>query len=190
MEGSIKNADKQIQWRRTKVLELLSQGNTQSDIAKTLHVGEATVSRDISSLRQQAQLNLKTHINDKLPEEYQNCMVGINQVLKICWEIVNKSRYVDNDNGNRQTITMTDNKTVLQALALINDCNKYKMDLTTNGVVITDAIKFVQTNKERLMSKKDKESKEPDYDKNEEQLEGKQEEETGEIKQETNNEVF
>ena len=29
------------------------------------------------------------------------------------------------------------------------------MDLTTNGVVITDAIKFVQTNKEKLMSKED-----------------------------------
>jgi hypothetical protein len=139
-------------------------------------------------LRQQAQLNLKTHINDKLPEEYQNCMVGINQVLKICWEIVNKSR-INNDNG--QTVTMTDNKTVLQALALINDCNKYKMDLTTNGVVITDAIKFVQTNKENLtMSTKEdngsKESKEPDYDEDKNQLEEKQEEETGE----TTNQVF
>jgi predicted transcriptional regulator len=196
MEGSTKNTDKQIQWRRTKVLELSSQGNTQSDIAKTLHVGEATVSRDISSLRHQAQLNLKTHINDKLPEEYQNCMVGINQVLKICWEIVNKSRNVDNNNGNDQTITVIDNKTVLQALALINDCNKYKMDLTTNGVVITDAIKFVQTNKEKLtMSTKkedngSKESKEPDYDDYKDQLEEEQEEETGEIKQETTNEVF
>jgi hypothetical protein len=30
-----------------------------------------------------------------------------------------------------KTVTMTDNKTVLHALALINDCNKYKMDLTT-----------------------------------------------------------
>jgi hypothetical protein len=29
------------------------------------------------------------------------------------------------------------------------------MDLTTNGVVITDAIKFVQTNKEKLTSKKE-----------------------------------
>jgi hypothetical protein len=104
-------------------------------------------------------------------------MTGINQVLKICWEIVNKSRIVNNDNG--QTVTMTGNKTVLQALALINDCNKYKMDLTTNGVVITDAIKFVQKNKEKLtMSTKEenKESKEPDKD----QLEEKQEEETGE----------
>jgi hypothetical protein len=91
---------------------------------------------------------------------------------------------------------MTDNKTVLQALALINDCNKYKMDLTTNGVVITDAIKFVQTNKEKLtISTKEgnngKESKEPDYDEDKDQLEEKQEEETGEIKEETTtNQVF
>jgi predicted transcriptional regulator len=192
MEGdrSTKNMDKQIQWRRSKVLELSSQGNTQSDIATTLHVGEATVSKDISSPRQQAQINLKTHINDKLPEEYQNCMVGINQVLKICWEIVNKSRNVNNDDGN-QTITMVDNKTVLQALALINDCNKYKMDLTTNGIVITDAIKFVQTNKEKLsMSTKEenKESKALDYDEDKEQLEEKQEEETG--KKATTNTTF
>ena len=51
---------------------------------------------------------------------------------------------MNSNNGNGQTITMSDNKTTLQALALINDCNKY-MDLTKSGVVITDAIKFVQT---------------------------------------------
>ena len=91
---------------------------------------------------------------------------------------------------------MTYNKTVLQALALINDCNKYKMDLTTtNGVVITDAIKFIQTNKGKLtMSSMEedngKESKEPNYDDDKDQLEKKQEEETGELKQETTSQVF
>jgi hypothetical protein len=184
-----------VEWRRSKVLELSSQGNSQPEISRTLQVSLGTVNKDLSYLRQRAQENLKTHINDKLPEEYQNCMVGINQVLKICWEIVNKSRNVNNDNG--QTVNTTDNKTVLQALALINDCNKYKMDLTTNGVIITDAIKFVQTNKEKLsMSTKEenngKESKEPDYvdveDKDE--LEERQEEETGELKEETTNRVF
>jgi transcriptional regulator len=55
---------------QNQILELSSQGNTQSDIAKTLHVGEATISRDISYLRQQAHENLKTHIQDKVPEEY------------------------------------------------------------------------------------------------------------------------
>jgi hypothetical protein len=32
----------------------------------------------------------------------------------------------------------------LQALSLINDSYKYLMDLTTNGVVITDATKYVK----------------------------------------------
>ena len=56
------------------------------------------------------------------------------------------------------------------------------MNLSTIGVVITDAIKFVQTTKEKLtMSRKeesnDKESKEPDYhDEDKDQLEEKQEE--------------
>jgi hypothetical protein len=136
---------------------------------------------------------LKTHINDKLPEEYQNCIVGINQVLKICWEIVNKSRNVHKNNGNGQTMTVIDNKTVLQALDLINDYNKYKMDLTTNSVVITDAIKFVRTNKEKLtMSTEEeengKESREPDYDEDKDGLKEKQEEETRE--EETINRFF
>jgi hypothetical protein len=142
-----KMQQQQIEWRRAKVLELSSQGYSQIEIAKNLQMDKSVISRDIVHLRQQAHDNLKMHIQDKLPEKYQNCMTGINQVLKICWEIVNKSRNVDNENGNGQTITMIDNKTVLQALALINDCNKYKMDLTTNGVVITDAIKFVRQTK-------------------------------------------
>ena len=93
---------------------------------------------------------------------------------------------------NGQTVTMTDNKTVLQALALINDCNKYKMDLTTNGVVITDAIKFVQTNKEKLISVKEgrnsKESNELDEDKN--QLGEEQGFKRNRNGQETMNQVF
>ena len=182
---------RQIEWRRAKVLELSSQGHSQREIADTIHVGIGTINRDMTYLRNEAQENLKTHIQQKLPEEYQNCVVGINQVLKICWEIVNKSRTVNNnDNGNGQTVTMTDNKTVLQALALVNDCNKYKLDLTTNGVVITDAIKFVQTNKEKLtMSTEEKNEKESKgSDDEQEQLEEKQEKETGE--QETTNQVF
>lgn len=43
-----------------------------------------------------------------------------------------------------------DDRTRLQALTLANDCYKYKMDLVTNGLVISDAIKFVQQKKEEL----------------------------------------
>ena len=93
------------------MLELSSQAIGRN-IAHTLHVNKPVINRDMAYLKQQAQENLKTHIQDKLPEEYQNCMTRINQVLKICWEIVNKSKNVNNDND--QTVTITDNKTILQ----------------------------------------------------------------------------
>jgi hypothetical protein len=167
------------EWRRSKVLELSSQGHSEREIASTLQMHPTTVHRDLAFLRRQAQVNLKTHIQERLPEQYQKCINGLNQVLKIGWNIVNSN---SSSPANR-----------LQGLALINDSYKYLMDLTTNGIVITDAIKFVQTNKEKLaMSSKkedDKESKEPDYDEDKDQLEEKQEEETGE-QETTTNQVF
>jgi hypothetical protein len=122
---------------------------------------------------------LKTHINGKLPEEYQNCMTGMHQVLKLSWQIANNTpkQNGQDHNDNINTITTGDDRTRLQALSLINDCYKYIMDLTTNGVVITDAIKFVQTKKPKLLSTKE-DDKEPDYNEDKDQLEEKQEEET------------
>jgi hypothetical protein len=174
-----------LQWRRNKVLELSSQGRSQPEIATILQVGLGTVSRDIQYLREQARKNLETHINDRLPEEYQSCMTGLKQVLKLSWDIATKSKNNNNENG--ETLTMIDDKTRIQALALANDCYKYIMDLTTNGVVITDAIKFVQTNKEMLVMSSKKQKK-PEYDEDKDQLEEEQEEEAGE--QETANQVF
>jgi predicted transcriptional regulator len=124
-----------VEWRRNKVLELSSQGFTQSDIATVLHVTQPTVNKDLAHIRREAQENLQNHIHETIPQEYQKVMTGINQVLRMCWSIVSKTE---------------DEKTKLQALAVINDCNKYKIDLATNGVVITDAIKYVNQKTEQL----------------------------------------
>jgi hypothetical protein len=43
-----------------------------------------------------------------------------------------------------------DEKTRLQALALINECTKHRIELSTNWVVITDAIKYVTQKKEQI----------------------------------------
>jgi hypothetical protein len=118
----------QIEWRRDRVLELSSQGFTQSDISIMLQVDKSIISRDIAHLRDKAQEDLQKRIHQTIPEEYQKVTTAINQVLRMCWGIVSKTE---------------DEKTKLQALALINDCNKYKIDLAINGVVITDAIKYV-----------------------------------------------
>ena len=139
------NKDNKVDWRRNKVLELSSQGYSQRDIASTLQVGLGTVNKDILFLRQMSQENLQHHIHERVPEEYQNCMTGMKINLKQTLEIAE---------------TTSDPRTKLQARAVANDCYKYIMDLTTNGVVITDAIKFVQTNREKLaMSNKKKMTK-------------------------------
>jgi hypothetical protein len=123
-----------LDWRRNKVLELSSQGHSEREIATILQASKTTVHKDLTYLKRQARESLKTHIQERLPEQYQKCINGLNQVLKIGWNIVNND---SSSPANR-----------LQALALVSDSYKYLMDLTTNGVVITDAIKFVQTNKE------------------------------------------
>jgi hypothetical protein len=156
----------------------LSEDIVNGDVAEELQIDQSTVSRDIQYLRQKAQENLHKHIQQKLPEEYQRCLTGMNQVLKLSWQITNNNTKQSGQeyNENSNTITTGDDRTRLQALSLINDCYKYIMDLTTNGVVITDAIKFVQTNKEKLtMSSKEeeKDSKEPDYEEYKDQLEEK-----------------
>ena len=101
-----------------------------------MQIGKTTVDRDLVYLRKQAQENLKSHIQERIPEQYQKCMIGLNQVLKMGWDIVHNN---SSTAANR-----------LQALALINDSYKYVMDLTTDGVVVTDAIKYVQGQMEHL----------------------------------------
>jgi DNA-binding transcriptional regulator LsrR (DeoR family) len=120
-----------LEWRRNQVLELSAQGLNQIEISKKLKVDQSQISRDIRFLRELAKKNVELHIQEKLPEEFQKCITGLNQVLKKSWEIA---------------ISAGDEKTKIQALQLANECYKYRMDLMTNGAVITDALKFVEKN--------------------------------------------
>ena len=129
------NQNNKKEWRRSKVRELLVKGYNHYEIANTLQIPRSTITKDIQYLRQMDRDNLQTHIQERLPQEYENCMAGINRVLQLTWEIAEKP---------------TDDKTKLQAFAQLNEGYKFKMDLTTNGVVITDAIKYVQSKMDHL----------------------------------------
>jgi Trp operon repressor len=147
MHGVIKQMtsemkQRELEWRRASVLELASQGHSQREIANKLSVDLAAVNRDIQFLRQQARENLQHHIQERLPLEYQRCMSGLNQVLKTCWAIANNPH--------------TEDRTKLQATAIINDSYKYVMDLTTNGIVVTDAIKYVNSKMNHLKTEQKK----------------------------------
>jgi hypothetical protein len=161
----------QIEWRRSKVTKLDSQGHSQPEIARILHVSIGTVNRDLSILRQQAKENIKRYIDERLPEEYERCLPGLNAITKEAW------------NTAQQT---EDRREKIQALSLAKECYSMKLDLLTNATVVDDAIRFVsQKLKEKIKSSvgnsnenAKEESKEPDYYKSEDQLEEEQEGET------------
>jgi transposase len=71
-----------IDWRRSKVRELSSQGHSQREIAQMLQVSNGTVNKDLFILRQQAKDNIKRYVDERLPEEYEKCLVDLNAITK------------------------------------------------------------------------------------------------------------
>ena len=78
----------QLEWRRGRIAELSAQGRTEREIATILRVGKTTVNRDLAYINKQARDNLKFHVQERLPEQYQKCLNGLTQVLKMAWNIV------------------------------------------------------------------------------------------------------
>jgi hypothetical protein len=121
----------QVDWRRDKVQELCSKGYSQREISQVLQVGLATVNRDILYLRNQAKTNIKKYIDERLPEEYEKCLIGLTAILREAWNTA---------------LNTEDKREKIQALSLAKDCYSMKLELLTNATVVDDAISFVEEN--------------------------------------------
>jgi hypothetical protein len=96
--------------------ELCSKGYGQREISQALQIGLATVNRDICYLRDQAKTNIKRYIDERLPEEYEKCLVGLTAITKVAW---NTARSAE------------DKREKLQALSLAKEC--YSMTLSDHS---------------------------------------------------------
>lgn len=132
---SSKVRQQELDWRRSQVLQYSSQGYTQRDIAQKLQIDKSAVNRDLQFLKHQAQNNLEHHIHEVVRMEYERCIFGMKGNLKHVLEIAE---------------TSSDPKIKLEARRIANDCYRYIMDLTTNGTIVTDAIKYIQSEMDHL----------------------------------------
>src|SRR5919198_1802550 len=110
--GMEQQQNQQVQWRRDKVQELCSKGYRQREISHMLQVGLATVNRDISYLRDQAKDNIKKYIDERLPEEYEKCLVGLNAITREAWNTAHSTE---------------DRREKIQALSLAKECYSMKL---------------------------------------------------------------
>src|SRR6187200_1122337 len=95
-------------------------------------VDRSIVCRDIAYLRQQARHNIKRYIDERLPEEYEKCLVGLTAITKEAWNTAQSTE---------------DKREKIQALSLAKECYSMKLDLLTNATVVDDAIRFVSSHK-------------------------------------------
>jgi predicted transcriptional regulator len=130
-----------IEWRRGRVLELISKGNTQREIAEMLHVSEATICKDLEYLKEQSKENIRKYVDEKLPNEYEKCLVGLTAILRESWNMAQQQ-----DVERREKI---------QALSLAKECYTTKLELLTNSTILADAMKFVTRHQNRQQNQND-----------------------------------
>jgi hypothetical protein len=64
-------------------------------------------------LRQCAKQNIKRYINERLPEEYEKCLLGLTAILREAWNTANNTE---------------DKREKIQALSLAKECYSMKLD--------------------------------------------------------------
>ena len=63
----------QLEWRRSKVIEMRARGLSHGEIARELQVSRASMTSDIQYLRNQAKEAISEYTTEYLPEQYQVC---------------------------------------------------------------------------------------------------------------------
>jgi hypothetical protein len=117
------NQKHKVQWRRSKVQELLVKGYNHYEIASTLQISRPTITRDIQYLSECAKQNIKRYVDERLPEEYEKCLVGLTAILREAWA------------ASQQT---QDKREKIQALSLAKECYSMRLDLLTNATVVDE----------------------------------------------------
>jgi transcriptional regulator len=126
--------DEQLEWRRSKVVEMRSRGLSQTEIAHELQVSEASISLDIQYLRNQAKESIKEYVTEHLLEQYQVCLTALDAIIKHAFEILDTSH---------------DNREKLQAMELFKDTHLVKLELLSNATTMDSALNYIRSKQEQ-----------------------------------------
>jgi hypothetical protein len=132
----------QLEWRRSKVIEMRARGLSYGEIAHELQVSKASIVSDVQYLREQAKGTIKEYVTEHLPEQYQVCMTALDTILKHAYEILE---------------TSDDNREKLQAMELFKDTHLVKLELLSNATTIDSALNYIR-NKQQDQKKKGQDS--------------------------------
>jgi predicted transcriptional regulator len=129
----------EIEWRRSKVIEMRVRGMSQAEIARELQVSEASISLDMQYLREQAKESIREYVTEHLPEQYQVCLCALDTILKHAFKILQTSE---------------DNREKLQAMELFKDTHLVKLELLSNATTIDSALSYIRSKQSQQQQQK------------------------------------
>ncbi len=124
----------QLEWRRSKVIELRLRGLSYQEIAHELQVSKASITSDVQYLREQAKGTIKEYVTEHLPEQYQVCLSALDTILKHAFEILQ---------------TPPDNREKLRAMKLFKDTHLVKLELLSNATTIDSALNYIKSKQQQ-----------------------------------------
>jgi hypothetical protein len=86
-----------------------------------LQISQPTITRNIQYLSECTKQNIRKYIDEKLPEEYEKCLVGLTAITKEAWNTAQSTE---------------DKREKIHALSLAKECYSMKLDLLTNATVV------------------------------------------------------
>jgi predicted transcriptional regulator len=102
-----------------------ARGMSQIEIAHEIQVSKQLISAYVQYLREQAKEPIKEYVTEDLPEQYQVCLVALDEIIKCAFEILE---------------TSDDNREKLQAMELFKDTHLVKLELLSNATTIDSAL--------------------------------------------------
>jgi predicted transcriptional regulator len=105
---------KQIEWRRSKVKDLVIRGYSQYEIASILHISQPTISRDINSIYQHKKKSPHNSFNES-SFELRNMLAGLVELVKKSWSIIDSPK--------------AEQKEKIKAMSLILQCYNKRLEL-------------------------------------------------------------
>jgi hypothetical protein len=120
----------QLEWRRERVLALLAEDYSQNEIASILQVSAASISKDVSYLKDQSRLLLRIHLKEIFPLEYQEALTNLKSTRREAREMLRKPE--------------TDDRIKARLFIVIKDITESIMNLVLKGDEIDDSISFME----------------------------------------------
>jgi predicted transcriptional regulator len=118
LRTGFKSKAEEIEWRRSKIIELKSQGLDQREIASILQVTPALISYDVQCMRNEAMQNVHEYTTKLYPLQFKICLISIQKRMKEYWNIAQ---------------TTSDSKEKMQALEYYRQAHIDMMAILQNG---------------------------------------------------------